>query len=56
MHWSHLKLPWKDPSQPHFFFVYIQEFDYYILFGVYRSKENHRETTEDTYFQEHNLQ
>ena len=41
-----------------FVFVYIEELDFYVLFGACHSKENHCEATKDkgAYFQEHNLQ
>ena len=53
MHWIHLKIPLKGPSQPNLS-VYIQEFGFYVLFGACQSKENHCEATKDkgTYFQQ----
>jgi len=58
MHRSHLNLPLRALVSHIFVFVYIQEVDFYVLFGACQSKENNCEATKDTgtYFQEHNFQ
>jgi len=35
----------------------MQDFGFYLLFGAFQSKENHRGATKDkgTYYQEHNI-